>query len=271
MKDFTEIRLESWKDLQELAKPNWIYRGQADASWDLSTSLERCFIREDIEGSERAKLEKELLREFRRTYHNYAAHVPERERLLEWLSLMQHHGAPTRLLDFTFSIHVAAYFAVERASCDAAVWAVNAGWAMTEGVAAMERAGKKDARTWYHRTEERHEIVSEPLLLGPPPVRALLVLSPFRMNERLRTQKSTFLVPADVTSGFMDNLRSVEGHDDERNLVKIVLPSSLRREAVEALHYMNISRTSLFPGLEGYAQSLGVYHPSYRPVDWSEE
>jgi hypothetical protein len=69
----------------------------------------------------------------------------------------------------------------------------------------------------------------------------------------------------------MDNLRGVPGHDDAANLVKIVLPASLRGKAVEALHYMNISRTSLFPGLDGYAQSLGVYHPSYRPVDWAEE
>ena len=46
MKDFTEIKLESWKELHELAKPNWIYRGQGDASWAMSTSLERCFIRE---------------------------------------------------------------------------------------------------------------------------------------------------------------------------------------------------------------------------------
>ena len=45
MKDVAEFRLKAWKDLHELARPNWIYRGQVDASWDLSTSLERCFIR----------------------------------------------------------------------------------------------------------------------------------------------------------------------------------------------------------------------------------
>jgi hypothetical protein len=69
----------------------------------------------------------------------------------------------------------------------------------------------------------------------------------------------------------MENLRSMPGHHDKKNIVKIVLPISLRADTVEALHYMNISRTSLFPGLDGYAQSLGVYHPSYRPVDWSDQ
>jgi hypothetical protein len=69
----------------------------------------------------------------------------------------------------------------------------------------------------------------------------------------------------------MDNLRSMPGHDDPKNMVKIVVPREMRQKAVESLHYMNISRTSLFPGLDGYAQSLGVYHPSYRPVPWSEK
>jgi len=271
MKDVAEFRLKAWKDLHELARPNWIYRGQVDASWDLSTSLERCFIREGIEGHARVELEKELLREFRRTYHNYAPHIPARERLLEWLSLMQHHGAPTRLLDFTYSIYVAAYFAVEDATRDAAIWAFNAAWTMSEGVEAMERAGKKQARTWYDRTSERHEVVSESLLLEAPAVTSVLVLSPFRLNERLRTQKATFLVPGDITTSFMENLLSMPGHGNRRKLVKIVVPASLRREAVEALHYMNITRTSLFPGLDGYAQSLGVYHPSYRPVEWTDE
>jgi hypothetical protein len=271
MKDFTEIRLKAWKELHDLAQPNWIYRGQGDASWELSTSIERCFAREGIAGNNRAELEKELVREFRRTYHNYAVHIPERERLLEWLSLMQHHGAPTRLLDFTYSIYVAAYFAVEKATRDSAIWAVSASWAMNRGVEALEAAGKHEAQTWYGRTEERHEEVGESLLMAPPRVPSILVLSPYRMNERLRTQKGTFVVPGDVTSSFMDNLRAMKGHEQKKNLLKIVLPASLRSKAVESLHYMNISRTSLFPGLDGYAQSLGVYHPSYRPVDWSEE
>lgn len=51
-------------------------------------------------------------------------HVPADADTFQWLALMQHHGAPTRLLDFTWSPFVSAFFALERATKDAAIWAI---------------------------------------------------------------------------------------------------------------------------------------------------
>ncbi|MGH9418421.1 MAG: hypothetical protein ACRD3J_00490, partial [Thermoanaerobaculia bacterium] len=96
----------------------------------------------------------------------------------------------------------------------------------------------------------------------------IVPLTPFRQNDRLRIQRGTFLVPGEVSSGFMDNLRAMSGYEDDINLVKLVLPRRVRAEALEHLYSMNISRTSLFPGLDGYAQSLGLFHPSFRPIPW---
>lgn len=265
-----ERAVASWDEVHAFGKANWLFRGQLSAAWGLKTSLERCFERQLVEGPERMALERELLREFRRAYHNYAVHVPERNSVIEWLSLMQHHGAPTRLLDFTFSIYVAAYFALETASDDCALWAVNADWAAEQSVVAMMSAGKHGAAKLRARTGEEHETVSFGVLFEPPYVKSALLLSPFRLDERLRIQKGTFLVPGDVSSSFMANLCSLPGHDLAENLLKVILPFRIRAEALERLHYMNISRTSLFPGLDGYARSLGIYHPAFKPRRWPE-
>jgi hypothetical protein len=263
-----EVTLHKWSDIHDFGRRNWLFRGQRSASWDLRTSLERCFEREAITGDARIELEAELLREFKRTFHNYAVHIPERDSVLEWLSLMQHHGAPTRLLDFNYSIYVAAYFALETADHDCAVWAVDAEWVMGEAVEAMKRAGKSDAVKLLARTSEDHETIAGGILFKPPFVSSVLLLSPFLLNERLRIQKGTFLIPGDVANSFMDNLRSLAGHELEDRVLKIILPAKFRGEALEKLHYMNISSTSLFPGLDGYARSLGIYHPAFRPIQW---
>ena len=265
-----ELTLESWNEIHSHGRNDWLYRGQRSAGWGMKTSLERCFEREAVDGAERMALERELLREFRRAYHNYAVHIPERGSVIEWLSLMQHHGAPTRLLDFTFSIYVAAYFALEAASGDCAVWAVNGDWVAERSVSAMTLAGKQGAVKLQARTGEEHETVSFGALFEPPFVKSALLLSPFRLDERLRIQKGTFLIPGDVSASFMDNLCALPGHDDAGNLLKIVVPFRLRKEALERLHYMNISSTSLFPGLDGYARSLGIYHPAFRRGRWRE-
>jgi hypothetical protein len=266
-----ELALVSWDEIHDHGRANWLFRGERVAGWQLKTSLERLFERQAMEGPARMMLERELLREFRRAYHNYAVHVPQRESVLEWLSLMQHHGAPTRLLDFTYSIYVAAYFALESADDDCAVWGVNADWVAEQSVLAMLAAGKQGASKLRARTGEEHETVSFDVLFEPPFVRCAMLLSPFRLNERLRIQKGTFLVPGDVASGFMENLTSLPGHDQAANVLKIVLPAPMRAEALERLHYMNISRTSLFPGLDGYARSLGIYHPAFQRNRWREK
>ena len=99
--DFATTTLGNWDQLQNHAAHGWLYRGQASPNWALETAFERCCNRLNIPKEERPKTEERVCREFRRAYHQYALHVPRRSAMLEWFSLMQHHGAPTRLLDFT--------------------------------------------------------------------------------------------------------------------------------------------------------------------------
>ena len=265
---FSKTILGSWNDIHGHAKHGWLYRGQRSSNWEFQTSLERCCDRQNVASAERSNVERELFREFRRTYHQYSGHVPDLGSILEWLAMMQHHGAPTRLLDFTYSIYVAAYFALETADGDCAVWAFDGPWALQQSFNLLNLAGKPNVDQLREPFQERHEQLVKDVFFERPHVKAACPLNPFRLNERLRIQKGAFLVPSDITVSFVENLNALPEHDDPTHVVQLVIPFKLRAEALRQLFQMNISRTSLFPGLDGFAQSLGVYHPVFDPVKW---
>ena len=265
-----ETTLKHWADLRDFDRSARIYRGQADSEWPLQSSLERCCEHNDVRPDERKALEERLWREFRRGFHQYTSAVPPLESRLEWASIMQHHGAPTRLLDFTYSIYVAAYFALEATTADsAAIWSIDARWASRESKKALRNAGRTEVDALNSLGVERDEAAVGDLIFGDF-VRMAWPVNPFRLNERLRIQKGTFLVAGRVESSHMDNLTALPGYDAPESVVKIVIPQAMRSEALRQLFHMNISRTSLFPGLDGYASSLGVYHPTvFHPIRWN--
>jgi hypothetical protein len=265
---FVVKTLTSWNEVQRFERKGWLYRGQRSALWELRTALERCCDRQGISADDRLRIESQLVREFKRAYHQYARHVPDPKATLEWLSLMQHHGAPTRLLDFTYSIYVASYFAVEMAEDDAAVWAVNGPWALQQSAALMRAANKSGADKLLQPLNEGDEDIFNELFFSGPQVCVAYPANPFRLNERLSIQKGIFLLPGTVSESFTTNLTAMPGYEDPGNALKLVIPFSLRREALRQLFQMNISRTNLFPGLDGYAQSLNVYHTVFEPIRW---
>jgi hypothetical protein len=262
--------LRAWKQIHSFPKPGWIYRGHKSKDLPIRTSLERCCERENINPRFHRHIEDELIRDFQRAYYQYGRHIPAENSIIEWTALMQHHGAPTRLVDFTYSIYVAAYFALEAADSTCEVWAVRAPWALRKSVAAFQAIGKPNASKLESPTRGAHEKVAYELLFSEPFAKVAVPLSPFRLNERLRTQRATFLAPGDVSHTFEDNLFALPGHNQRSNLIKIQIPLKFRQEAIEQLFAMNISRTSLFPGLDGYAQSLGIFHPAFRPDPYLE-
>lgn len=265
------ITLKRWDQIHRYVRPRWLYRGQRSSRWRLETSLERCCKQLKVRPEARRDFENALFREFRRTYHQYSTHLPERAAVVEWLSLMQHHGAPTRLLDASYSIYVAAYFALEDARGDAAVWAVNGEWAVNTAAGLLRAAGKPNVEEMEEPFEDGDEARVEELFFSEPYVGAAWPINPFRLSERLRIQRGAFLIPGDVSRPFMANLRALPGYESPRHLLKIVIPKGLRLTALSRLFAMDISRSSLFPGLDGFARSLGVYHSAFNRKPWVSE
>jgi len=99
-------------DIPQNTKHVW-YRGHADFRWALVPSLGRKIGR--------VKAEAYLIKKFRQNATLLMNHTPTTE--WEWLFIMQHHGVPTRLLDWTESPLVALYFALmEKPKNDGALW-----------------------------------------------------------------------------------------------------------------------------------------------------
>jgi hypothetical protein len=255
------VRLGSWRSLKERLRDEegWIYRGQLSSKWNLATSLERAIAKD----AHAPSTESNLIHQFQTQARNYIPPGQLPVRRIEWLARMQHHGVPTRLLDFTFSPYVAAYFAIEDAEVPtetepaahaAAIWAIGTSWAL---LSAGERLGQPltgdfaadfggafaRVRNWYRTLKQTSAEFD-----GVAPVVTE------RRSEREAVQQALFVAPGNLVKPFAVNLETMTGL--EQNVRCFELPYSWRAEVLTDLRKMNITRASLFPGLDGFAQSL---------------
>lgn len=292
---YTVSHLSTWDDLYQFyierfsgRHKQWIFKGHADVDWHLRTTLERAFIHyfgESIDGKGEKRearmdqmyhkiskegvgaekrpftdIEKGLLRDFKRKCHHHFQDVPPDSNTLEWLTVMQHHGAPTRLLDFTYSFFVALYFAVEDGERESAVWAIDSPSLSAMNADLFEDPKEKAAYSCLTKATTR--IGQEQFFtrffweLAMPRVD---VLNAYRQNQRLIIQQGVFLCPGDISVPFGDNLHALlKGRAAHDNFIKLCLRMSPeeRRTILRHLHRMNITRATLFPSLDGFAKSL---------------
>ena len=110
----------------------WIFRGEISQDWPLKTTLEREAERTGLAFDELPKVEDQVISESQRKAHQYLSNIPHIGDHADWFSLMRHYGAPSRLLDWTYSPGIAAFFAVQGAEFDkdkdtveCAVWALD--------------------------------------------------------------------------------------------------------------------------------------------------
>lgn len=251
---------EDWDDLiDKVSKQNWkphqwAYRGQSDESWHLKTSLERVTSVRSEGLKVAAGIEFRLVREFMRRSQHYISLLPAKSDLIEWLALMQHHGSPTRLLDWTYSFYVALHFALSQPSKSVAVWAVDISWIRNQVVTLLPEKLSKKWLNPHGRKDDK--IILKVLSAGE---NFVLGVTPFRMNERLTIQQGTFLMPRNVTAPFESNLRNMAKPSQLREHVKKIVfnPNpEFRSKIFQELKAMNIGEANLFPGLDGFSRSL---------------
>jgi FRG domain len=228
-----------WNGFKEfvatLEKRRFLFRGQTVIA-RLRTSFHRSgradlvrFLAEDIPA---------LYRQLsQRTRHIYNLQIPEQNG--SFFNLVQHHGYPTPLLDWTYSPYVAAFFAYR---------------STINSVAEARASRDKKVRVFIFDQKQWHQNYERVQYLNLPGPNFSILEFMAMDNERL--------IPQQAASS-LTNIDDIETYIAEREaqagktyLSAIDLPLRERRRAMDELSYMGITAGSLFPGLDGACEEL---------------
>jgi len=251
---------------------DWVFRGQVNSEWSLQPGIERLLPSNAIwpDQSVLCNLEKLGLDDFKRGAHHFLREDVAPKTKLGWLSLMQHHGAPTRLLDFTQSPYVALYFATESVSFlsekKSAVWAVN-----------------------YHHINEMNKLRYRkvqgkelcPDVWGADddifdacegfPDSLVMVVDPYVKNQRLFVQQGTFLLASNFAKSLSDSMLSTALYGNLSDYIcRVDFSHGIVFQIADYLQNININSNTIYPGIDGFSLAVKERMRSvvHRQVNW---
>ncbi|HHT9114561.1 MAG: FRG domain-containing protein [Planctomycetes bacterium] len=238
-------RYKSW--VSQLAKDHAYYycRGHANEHWKLQTSFHRLASPAGI-----------TLEDYRTTiipelhYHicaqaNEIINLQCPEEFGAFLALLQHHGFPTPLLDWTLSPYIAAYFAFRE---------VNDTSPESDNV----RIFVFDYVNW-----SRH--FSQPLDLSEMKIKYVSVFRPYaKYNPRLIPQQGVFTVTNvdDMEEYILRRSTDV----NKKFLFKALLSVKEKPHIMRELNLMGINEMSLFPSVDGICRAMRARFFSQKTV-----
>lgn len=258
-----EIVVGSWKGFASLAEHSdlgnplavtYPFRGQADFGWKLAPTLHRAATNEwrtPLPSVNNLLLLERVLTD--RFIAGAANNLPPgtlaaSKHLVDWWPIMRHHGVPTRILDWTTSIYVAAYFAASGSpQCDGAIWIVH--------------AHTFDAHTASLSPGGVLPILVDKLLSDPA---APSVLHMFDRKaaklDRMVVQQGGFMLSQNVGTDLeasLQEMATAHPHPAGETIVaKARLPAKLKPTFMRRLRAMNVTGASLFPGVDGVGKGL---------------
>lgn len=255
---WTEKKITNWEELASIFEslrigrtgdPSWHFRGQADSRWNLRPSLLRLLGDNEISYKKAHGIEFGVFRKFMAQAHlHFAGHLPPVESgpTPAWWMLMQHHYCPTRLLDWTESPYVAAYFAVERLpEADGAVWIMPS--------SPLQTQVDGDFGNMY-------DAIRVDGFFSDTPQPAVYPIVAVEHNTRSVAQQGVFTLSTDILADHAPLIDTALAQTTWSNqYVKVVIPSGLKQEFLCRLKAMNITASALFPGPDGVGRAAAEY------------
>lgn len=281
-----EEYIEEWDKFTELIgnierryegqQHHFFYRGQINKLWGLESSFLREIKKTENLNPERYfQIEKDAQREFASQVHLHLdpSALPASGDWLEWWALMQHYGAPTRLLDWSASPYVAAYFAVESGEyTDGLIWVLN-DWALGDR---MQERHSADWSEWDRlpRPPNNWSNVAKSFkpdrFFDKDAASQIFFFQPDRRSLRVVAQQGWLSTPLKLDAKYesligdwFDRHKYKPEYQAKYNTepwkywnCRIVIPKEAKREFLRRLQAMNITANSLYPGVDGLGKSV---------------
>jgi len=242
MDNWENVLQEVKQTIRDLQK-NWhlepYFRGQSDVRWQLKPGLARIKSKNILWSKE--VLENRLYGSFT-SLGGYL--ITPQASPWDILFLMQHHGLPTRLLDWTESFAIALYFAIKKAQSDAVVYVLNPytlNKKLFNHYAIIDSNTDLEGGYYDYFLDEGNKLYGK----FPAPVMAMIGSS---HNTRLRFQKGAFTFHRDLNQP-LDEICPELIH-------KIIIPEAAFSGAREFLQLAGINEFSIFPDLDGLSRYL---------------
>jgi FRG domain len=235
---------------------SWCFRGQREAGWTLSTSLDRK-ARRDYPSTptfsgyyhvDRDSEESKNLRQFTEQDDPHTLRRPAVDDIGSWYAAMQHYGTPTRFLDWSVSPYVAAYFAFEHEAVEdqkySAIWALDMDWLEKRGLELLPHSfatGANAASEGRARYQGR--------LLSQCREAVIVRIFPQEPNTRMIAQQGVLLCKLFHEAPFSVTLMRMMFHKTPvcPVLRKLAIHISYRSEFLARLKQLNVHARSLFP------------------------
>ncbi len=214
-------------------------RGQRSTTWHVTPALWRNY---------KPGRERDLTNRFRARALTRHQSLPQYDDHAMWLSIMQHYGLPTRLLDWTRSPLVAAYFAVEDYLYGPAVEAEDAAvWVLEPHILnEMEGFGEITPSIDAHMCEDT---VKPAFTDSAKENGKVLCAMAAEKDMRMFVQQGCFTVHSDRTA--LD-IRP----DRERYLSQITIPKQCIRQVASEIDLCGFRKGDIFPDLGNLADEL---------------
>jgi hypothetical protein len=258
--------IETWDQFEQWTRQfgsTALFRGQRESDWHLTTTLDRetwkkfeihtdDISSESLHPINKVENERLALGAFKREAIKHFRVLPADENLIDWLALMQHFGAPTRMMDWTHSAPVAMHFAMEHDDYkgNSALFAIDGSWLQLKSRQLIEQHHSDCPSAWDADSEYEYvaRSVDENLATHPVVIDAI----PRQMNERIEIQGGHTLCNLRHDTPFSVAMLGMFLHPaiDRQVMSKAVVSRKFRDVIVGRLHANHINHASLFPGTD---------------------